>query len=380
MTTRVLLVSNKLGNGGAERVLTHVANGLHRSGVQVGLFLFRQGGEYEALLHPDIPIYYCQQFEPRPLYQWYAGWRLSQIAGEYDIVYAAGGGSDTVVVHRGQFFARPGKTARAYLARVANTISHACASRPHKIRRFVKFTPHFTGLIVPSHGVKDDVKELLQQRTPPIYVIYNPVDIALVQEKSRVPLDDDVHAPYFLNIGRLSPHKDQATLIRAFAQFHQETGSAHHLIILGRGGEEARLRQVSQECGVEALVHLRGFAANPWQFMAHATAVVSSSVVEGMSNVILEAMVCRTPVIGTDCPSGTADLLQHDRHGYLAPMRDPSAIASAMRRVVEHPDEASQRAECAYAFVQQQQVDQVVQRYIATFEKVLQQLSAPSRT
>ena len=58
---------------------------------------------------------------------------------------------------------------------------------------------------------------------------------------------------------------------------------------------------------------------------------------EGLPNVVLEAMACAVPVIGSDT-AGIAEAVEHDRTGFLVPPADPPSIAAAARRLLGDPE------------------------------------------
>ena len=99
-------------------------------------------------------------------------------------------------------------------------------------------------------------------------------------------------------------------------------------------------------------MHFPGFVANPWAYMRRSTALVLSSIYEGLALVLTEAMACGTSVIAADCPYGPKAMINEARNGYLVEMRDPEEMAQAMVHVATHPDEARQKACTASQFVE----------------------------
>jgi len=100
----------------------------------------------------------------------------------------------------------------------------------------------------------------------------------------------------FITVGRLSPEKNQARLIRSFARVHADT-PATRLVIVGRGPLRAALTQQIADFGLQSAVFLTGELANPHALLAVADAFVLSSDYEGQPMVILEALVLGMPVI-----------------------------------------------------------------------------------
>ena len=71
------------------------------------------------------------------------------------------------------------------------------------------------------------------------------------------------------------------------------------------------------------------------------------SLYEGLPVSLLEAMAARTPVIATRI-SGTDELISSGRNGLLVAPKDPPALASAIRSLLDDPDAARQLADQAY--------------------------------
>lgn len=148
-----------------------------------------------------------------------------------------------------------------------------------------------------------------------------------------------------VSVGRLSPEKEHAILIRAFAKL------AHlgwRLEIAGEGPMREPLLALIHELGVERSVMLTGFVNDPFSVFRRAELVVSSSLYEGFGNAIVEALACGTPVVATDCPYGPREILADGRYGLLVPVGDADALALAMNQAMAAtPDRAALRARAA---------------------------------
>ncbi len=164
-------------------------------------------------------------------------------------------------------------------------------------------------------------------------VIPNGVDIDAIVRDAQAPVDHPWFAvgtpPVVIAVGRLSPQKDFATLIRAFAAARQVRPT--RLVILGDGpaAERARLAALAEALGIGSDLWLGGYQANPHAFVARATLSVLSSRWEGASNVLIEALACGTPVVATACPTGVREVLT-EGCGRLVPVGDAAAMARAM--------------------------------------------------
>lgn len=147
-----------------------------------------------------------------------------------------------------------------------------------------------------------------------------------------------------VSVGRLSPEKDHATLIRAFAKLDP----ALRLEIAGDGPMRDMLQSLARELGMSDRVTLTGFVTDPFSVFRRAELAVSSSRYEGFGNAIVEALACGTPVVATDCPYGPREILADGRYGLLTPVGDADALAVAITRALAAtPDRAALRARAA---------------------------------
>ena len=103
----------------------------------------------------------------------------------------------------------------------------------------------------------------------------------------------------FVTVGRLSPEKNQARLVRAFARVHAEN-AATRLILVGDGPLFDDLSGLISELGLDGVAVLAGLQLNPWGIMARSSCFVLSSDYEGQPMVILEALVLGLPVVTVD--------------------------------------------------------------------------------
>ena len=152
----------------------------------------------------------------------------------------------------------------------------------------------------------------------------------------------------FLNVGRLAPEKGQEYLIRAFAVVHEKIPDSC-LVIAGGGPLHEQLSCLVKELHLSEAVLFTGNVPDPEHYMARADVFVLSSLVEGMPNVVLEAMQAGLPVIATECgareilapttdPCYATDEEDDAAFGILVPAADSTVLAQAMIHLME--DEA----------------------------------------
>jgi len=102
----------------------------------------------------------------------------------------------------------------------------------------------------------------------------------------------------------------------------------------GERGELARLHYAIDDLGLSGLILLHGELTLPQvaALLEQADVFVQSSLSEGLPNVVLEAMASGLPVVATDA-GATRDAVTDGVEGFVVPLRDPSAIAAALRNL-----------------------------------------------
>jgi glycosyltransferase involved in cell wall biosynthesis len=187
---------------------------------------------------------------------------------------------------------------------------------------------------------KDMVDQYRQVFTSPPHVcIYNIID----DKQSRMRMQDTIeHAwalrkdiPLLVAAGRLAPWKGFADLIRAM-RIVTSTRPVR-LLILGDGPSHDELKELISALDLTDSIELHGYVENPLKFFARANVFVLSSLVEGLPNVLVEAMMCGCTPVSTDCPTGPREVLQDGKYGYLVPMRDPVAMAAGIEKALDNP-------------------------------------------
>lgn len=142
-------------------------------------------------------------------------------------------------------------------------------------------------------------------------------------------------APLLIAAGMLEPWKGFSDLINAIALV-LKTKKAK-LLILGDGPLRDSLQALIDQLDVGHSVRLAGYVDNPIKYFRKANVFVLSSLVEGMPNVLVEAMMCGCTPVSTNCPTGPSELLRDGKYGYLVPVGDCVAIAEGICRALETP-------------------------------------------
>jgi glycosyltransferase involved in cell wall biosynthesis len=187
---------------------------------------------------------------------------------------------------------------------------------------------------VPFQAVSVSTADDLVARGIPrgsVRVIYNGVDSARLtpepSERSRTPL--------FVYLGRLKKYKRVDLVIRAFAELNVPEST---LEIAGTGDYRASLEGLVKSLHLTDRVKFLGFIPEDEKILllrrAWASTLASPKEGWGISN--LEAAACATPVIAANSP-GIRESVIDGETGFLVPQDDVTALAGAMRGLVESP-------------------------------------------
>lgn len=172
-------------------------------------------------------------------------------------------------------------------------------------------------------------------------VLNNVIDEEEIRKKAEEPPGDAENVEngfqagcIFLAVGRLTEQKNFAHLIDACAGLRDD-GYRFRLDILGDGPEKERLESQIRDLELNGFVRLCGYKNNPYPWMKRADAVVCSSRYEGISSVVIEALILGKAVITVPC-SGMRELLGNSEYGLIADGSD-NGLYQCMKKFLSDP-------------------------------------------
>jgi phosphatidylinositol alpha-1,6-mannosyltransferase len=208
---------------------------------------------------------------------------------------------------------------------------------------------------------------------------FGPNSTARSARRKQLGLAD--HVPLCLAAGRLVHKKGFEYLIDAVAKVPQLV-----LAIAGEGTLDEALRTQAQTKGVASRVRFLGNQPQDTvgEYFAAADLICAPSIrddsgnVDGLPNVVLEAMASGTPLI-TTAAGGIGSVVEHERTGLVVAERDPAAIGRAIQQLLANPVMAHDLGRAARAAVERRfGWDRVAARFEAAYERALAFTSLPS--
>ncbi|WP_316753570.1 glycosyltransferase [Pedobacter gandavensis] len=329
---KLLFVINSLHGGGAERVLSNLANYQDQKGNEVQI----------VCLNATIPAY------------WLA--------------------PDIVVHHLIEEGRKPGLQHRVWNAVLVFTrlLSLLQKERPSAVVAFMTSANLWTGLTCSILNIPYIVSEriapaLTIQKFNPLlrwitYLLYKGAKSVVLPSKSMAegwqktrhfkrlknieiinnsitifpkPQDQPVYPHRFiLAVGRLASQKGFDVLISAFKRVDERN---LHLLISGEGEQREALEAQIEGLGLSQRIKLIGFRENIHDYYLQAEMFVLSSRNEGYPNALLEALSLGCPCIATNCEYGPADLIDHGKNGLLIKPENIYHLAAAMNLLSNDP-------------------------------------------
>lgn len=303
----ILFILPDLETGGAERIVTTIANHLPREKFEPKILLLRKEGGYLEFLKDDVEIIDLKT--PRIRHS------LKPILKEIrkrkpDIVFSGFGEVNAYLAFFIKLFPKI-----KFIARETNVVSKHVTRK--EIRFFYKFYNNYDKIICQSVDMQNDLIENFKIKKEKIIKINNPVDFEFIEEKLAISGKPKSFKNDFKNIvaiGNLSSRKGFDNLLKVFSHLKNEKILLH---ILGDGRDKDLLNQIKNDLGLENVI-FHGQQKNPYQFLKFADLFILSSRYEGFPNVLLEAGACGTYSLANNCPGGITEIIQPGINGEIS--------------------------------------------------------------
>ena len=352
----ILFILPDLNAGGAERIVTTIANHLPRQKFSPGILLLRKEGLYLDFLKDDVEIIDIKTPRIRnslkPI--------LQQIKKRKpDIVFSGFGEVNAYLSLFIKLFPKI-----KFIARETNVVSQHVTRR--EIRFFYKFYNNYQKIICQSDDMMYDLVENFKIKKEKIIKINNPVDFSFIEEKLENATKPETYKEGFKNviaIGNLSERKGFDNLLKVFVKLKQHKVLLH---ILGDGKDKDLLRQMKENLGLENVI-FHGVQKNPYPFLKFADLFILSSRYEGFPNVLLEAGACGTYSLANNCKGGINEIIQPKINGEISDIENQKEFAEKILEVLEltHNKEAIRNS------IQSRFSKEIIlDKYIEVFEKI----------
>ena len=233
------------------------------------------------------------------------------------------------------------------------------------LRRYLY--PRASAVVVQSASVNRWARTFLSSEA--VHTIPNPVLPPPFNRKLEKP--NTTNGKFIAAVGRLSTEKGHEILIKAASQVLKKH-SEWTLIIIGEGPERKNLEKLADDLSLSDRICFKGYIKDPFSHLTQADLFVLPSRFEGFPNALLEAMSYGFPVISTDCPTGPAEIIRHEIDGLLVAPENVTALAEAMDRLMTNTSERERIARRAPDVITRFGLDRVMGLWDNLLEQVLE--------
>ena len=360
----VLLLVRELGIGGTERQLVETARFLQRDRYIPHVGCFRPDGLRRRDLElAGVPILHLPVYSFKSPAILRATVQLIRYIREHKIQ----------IVHS---FDAPLNVFAVPVARMAGTPAVISSQRGHRdltgqgMKRWLRFTDHMVdAVVVNCQWMK---RYLVEEEHVPgnkVRLCYNAVDLELYRPREGPAPGGG------LTIGTvcaLRPEKGVDTLIRAFATLHQP---GVKLLIVGSGPEEARLRALCRQLGVEEACHFEPATTKVAEWLGRIDIFVLPSRFEALSNALMEAMACGCCPVASRV-GGNPELVEHGVSGLLFRADDAAELAAQLQELLT---DEPRRQRLAAAAAARMSTEFTTENFICSMQGIYESLLSQAR-
>ena len=213
-------------------------------------------------------------------------------------------------------------------------------------------------VIAPSKGLAKEIPGNVQ-------VVYNPINIKNILKQSKKNIEKNYFKKnkFILGVGRFIDQKRFSDLIRAFAKLQKKN---LNLILLGEGELKSELVNLAESLKIKNKVFFPGFDNNPFKYMSKCEAFVLSSAWEGMPNVLIQALLCGSKIVSTDCPHGPKEILKNGYYGKLVSVGDVDSLSKAIKKCIGKKKNKKLRKKIEREFALKTQIKKLEKLFFTT--------------
>lgn len=319
---KIFFLTAYLGAGGAERVVSLLANKMSQLGHEVGIISLKYNDVFYTI-DPKVqlvfPMDHCQTrfSELFWLRRFLKGQKPDVVIPFTEGVYCF-----TILSLLG--------TGIPIIA--SERLDPAAMSPTRKVLKRL-LLPYTDWLVVQTQSIKAYFPKSIQKKTS---IIYNPVVTEVFREidNGQLKIENEGKLNRIISVGRLYPQKNQEMMIRAFARVADEFPD-WQLVIFGEGPLRAELEFLVSSFKLEGRVLLPGRTEHVIEELRKSKIFCMSSDYEGMSNSMIEAICVGLPIVTTDV-SGVKELVQDGVNGFVVPCGDVYSMSNAMLSIIKN--------------------------------------------
>lgn len=345
-----------LGSGGAERVVSLLANEMAERGHLVEVICLKFNDVYYHI-SPKVKVTLAmQQTKNRFTELFWLRKYLKKQKPDVVIPFTEGVYCFTILSLLG--------TRIPIIA--SERLDPTAMSKTRKILKRI-LLPYADRLVVQTQSIKEYFPKSIQAKTS---VIYNPVreDVFSLPQPSLKGRGEDDRFNRIISVGRLYPQKNQEMMIRAFARIAGDFLD-WRLVIYGEGPRRQSLQLLIDNLQLTERVLLPGRTEHVIEELRKSKIFCLSSDFEGMSNAMIEAICVGLPIVST-MVSGTDELIKDGENGFLVKVGDENAFAGCLSSLMSYSVHREKISERNKVLASQFKIDYIVSQWMELINKI----------
>ncbi|MBD5521015.1 MAG: glycosyltransferase family 4 protein [Lachnospiraceae bacterium] len=225
--------------------------------------------------------------------------------------------------------------------------------------------PRADGCVFQTEGARDFFAPRLQKNSR---IILNPINPKYI----GTPIPEK-RTKTVVQSGRLVDFKNQPMLIKAFVEVHKKHPDYDLKIYGGDSfdGTKEILEELIEKNNAGDYIHLMGASDSLEKDLADAALFAFTSDWEGLPNALMEAMALGLPIVATDCPCGGPRTIMTDGvDGLLIPIKDQKALEEGINYLIENPEIAENMGRKAREIADRANGDAIFEQWKAYIEEL----------
>jgi glycosyltransferase involved in cell wall biosynthesis len=349
MGKKISLVITNLSSGGAERVLSIVANYLANLNYDVQVIAL-QDDSIDYLLNEKVKFIYLERkFKKKPLYILERIYKLRKLISNSEVVISFLWFVNIYTIVASLFLNK-----KIIISERSDPANELNGSRIGKwLRNVIYILPD--KIVFQTLEAKEHYSEIIQEKG---VIIPNPITPNL---PNRYLLDRKKEV---VSICRLAPQKNIKMTIDAFSKLIKDYPD-YTLVIYGEGQQRRELEIYIEKLLLNNKIFLPGFKPDIHDRIVDSAIYISSSNYEGISNSMLEALAMGIPSVVTDCPVGGARMfIKNNVNGILVPINNVDALYEAMKAIIENEEFTEQLSKNATLIREELSIDIICKKWV----------------
>lgn len=208
-------------------------------------------------------------------------------------------------------------------------------------------------------------KEIYDKYLNNVEVIGNPILL-----NNKISNENFIRNKTLLCVGTLYHIKQFNHAIEAFSMIHEKYPN-WKLLIAGSGIELENLRNLAKKLNLENKIEFLGNVSNIENLYSTSSIFVLCSKHEGLPMVIGEAMLSRIPVVSYDCPTGPREFIENEISGLLVEHNNKKELASKIEDLILNPEKRDFFVKNAKEKIKEFSIENIIKKWEKQFNEII---------